>query len=153
MKTVIAIVVLVGLLSVVGAIIVGTRTFEGIVTEKPYEKGLSWDRTEKERASSGLRIEILTKTFVTGDNDILFSVLDREDRPFDGEAVSITISRPSSATYDRTFNTVMAGEGVYRASVSFPLHGFWDLKIPVPVKGKEIVFEKRIYVEKGGSSR
>ena len=153
MKTVIAVVVLLGLLSVAGVIIVGTRTFEGIVTERPYEKGLSWDKTENERTSSGLKIDVLTKTFVTGDSDIRFSVLDREGRPFDSGAVSITISRPSSAAYDRTFNTVKAGEGIYRAAISLPLHGFWDLKIHVPAMGKDIVFEKRIYVEKGGSSQ
>jgi len=38
--------------SVVTTVIVGSRSFEGIVVDKPYERGLSWDREQKERIES-----------------------------------------------------------------------------------------------------
>ena len=149
MKTLIVIVVLIGLLSVAAVIIVGSRTFEGTVTEKPYEKGLDWDKSREEKASSGLQVEVLTKLFVTGDNEILFSVLDREGKPLSDGRVSAGISRPSSSAYDRTFDVVARKDGTYLTAVLFPLQGYWDLRIEITREGKSMMFEKRIFVEKG----
>jgi nitrogen fixation protein FixH len=149
MKTLIVIVILVGLLSVAAVIIIGSRSFEGIVTENPYEKGLLWDKSRKEKASSGLNLDVLTKRFATGDNEVLFSVLDREGKPLPGGRVSAEISRPSSTAYDRKLEVEGPKDGVYAASVHFPAEGYWDLRVEITDGGKRLIFEKRILVEKG----
>jgi len=149
MKALIVIVVLVGLVSVAAVIIVGSKTFEGIVTERPYEKGLLWDKSRNEKASSGLKVEVLTKRFATGGNEILFSVVDRGGKALVDWKVSAGISRPSSDAYDRTFEVAGPRDGVYAVSLNFPLQGYWDLIIEVTQGEKSMIFEKRIFVEKG----
>jgi len=151
MKTLIVIIVFVVLLSVAAVIIIGSRTFEGIVTDRPYEKGLSWDKSQIEKAESGLSVDILTKFFTTGHNEILFSVIDSEGKsPLDARVYAV-ISRPSSSAYDMTFDALGPKDGVYAASVDFPLYGYWDLKICVTRGGKSLTFDNKIFAQKGGS--
>ena len=47
MKLIIYISVIAAFLAVAGAVFVGIQTFDGTVTDQPYEKGLAWDEREK----------------------------------------------------------------------------------------------------------
>lgn len=150
MKTLITLAIISALAAVAGSIIVGTTTFDGTVTEHPYEKGLLWDEVQREKATLGWTINIKNGEFVSGDNVLLVSVLDRDGAPLVNPAVSVTISRPSSSRHDNRLKTVKSQEGFYMMPVKFPLYGYWDVKINVIHGENNVMFTKRIFVEKGG---
>ncbi|HUO75970.1 MAG TPA: FixH family protein [Thermodesulfovibrionales bacterium] len=147
MKILIGIVIMVALAAVVTAVIVGNKSFEGIVVDKPYERGLSWDREQKERTESGLNIEIKNKTFTVGENDLLIQVTDREQKPVPDAILMLTVSRPSSSAYDRTYRFSGGEGGVYSAPVALPLYGHWDLRITIVRNGQNLLFPQKIFVE------
>ena len=148
MKTVLILVTLIGLSAVIAAIVVGNRSFEGIVTEHPYEKGLLWEKAEDEKTSLGWKIELPAGRYSVGKNTLTLALRDRGGKPLDGALVSITVSRPSTAAYDKTYRSQALGDGSYRARVELPFYGLWDLEIRV-VKGREdITFKNNIYAGK-----
>lgn len=148
MKTLITIVVIIGVAAVAGSIFVGVKSFDGIVTEHPYEKGLRWDDVRHKKLASGWDIEIWNNDLQTGENDIVILVIDKEGNPVAGSSISVMISRPSTGTYNEYFDTVSIKEGVFKVHVNFPLYGYWDLMTNVTKGGDSLLFEKRIFVEK-----
>lgn len=148
MKALIALVTLIALSAVIAAIVIGSRSFEGIVTEKPYEKGLSWDRTKDEKKSLGWDVEIPEKRFTVGKNTLIFSILDKKGEPLEGASISVTVSRPSTTAYDRTYKGERLDDGSSRAVVDFPLYGYWDLKIQVVKDQVNVIYTKNIFAEK-----
>lgn len=149
MKTLIVVVTLIGFAAVIAAIVVGTKSFEGIVVEKPYETGLLWDAAEKEKASLGWKVDLRTKNFRTGENAVVLQVFDIEGKPLSGAGVSITVSRPSTNAYDAVYPSREKTSGVYEARVRLPLFGHWDLKVSVTSKERAAVFHERIFAERG----
>ncbi len=148
MKTLIITIVLVSLLSVAVTIVVADKVFDGTVTSNPYEKGLLWDRVQKERKDSGLRVSIRNGGLAKGMNTLFFAVLDKTDRPLGKASVSVTVSRPSTTAYDRTYNCAKTDYGSWRANVDFPLYGYWDLNIHVLRGLSDISFTKQVFVQK-----
>lgn len=152
MKTLIAIVTVIGLTAVVGAIFIGVKSFDGIVTEHPYEKGLLWDEMERKRNELGWRVEILNREFITGDNNVLISVLDKNNMPLTVTDAALRISRPATATLNKKFDIILIRDGMFSARLNFPLFGYWDIGINVSSGGDSLLFEKRVFVKKGGKT-
>jgi nitrogen fixation protein FixH len=148
MKTLLILVTLIGLSAVIAAIVVGNRSFEGIVTEHPYEKGLQWEKVQDEKTSLGWEVQIPAGRCSVGKNTLTLALLDKGGRPLEGALVSITISRPSTTAYDKTYRSKALGNGSYRAEVALPLYGLWDLEVRV-VKGREdVTLTKHIFAER-----
>ena len=147
MKILIGIVIMVALAAVVTAVIVGSRSFEGIVVDKPYERGLSWDREQKDRIESGLNIGIKNRTFTVGKNNLLILVTDRKGKPVPDAVLMLTVSRPSTNVYDRTYRLGVSKEGIYSAPVELPLYGHWDLQITMMRNGHNLIFQRKIFVK------
>ena len=149
MKTLISIVVIVGLIAVAGAVVVGIKSFDGTVTAKPYEEGLAWDEARKDRVELGWSVKLNTNIFKMGENNLQFSLLDKQGEPLDlSSAVSLALSRPSTDNYDSKIDAEKLSAGLYRASVNFPLYGQWDIKIYLIKNDKKIEFKERIFVER-----
>ena len=148
MKTLIIVVIAIGLVSVIAVIVVGTRNFEGIVVEKPYETGLAWDSAEGERESLGWSVDIRTKKFRIGENDVLLRISDKEGKPLSLATVMIMVSRPSTNVYDKKYRVVSQLEGIYEAQVELPLFGYWDMNISIVKQGKNVVLHEKIFAEK-----
>ncbi|MGD0886944.1 MAG: FixH family protein [Thermodesulfovibrionales bacterium] len=151
MRILIAIIVLLGLASVIAVIYFGEHTFEGIVVEHPYEQGLAWDRVRKEKSALGWAVDLSNKQFKQGDNELVLSVHDKDGSPLRGAKVSVIVSRPATACYDRRYETVGFADGLYRSAVSFPLRGQWDVRVEVSRNGNTVVFDQRIFAEKEAS--
>lgn len=149
MKILIFIVVLIGILAILSPFIVGRSVFDGVVIDHPYERGLSWDETRREKAALGWQVHIGTKAYRVGQNAVAFSVIDKGGRPLPDAQVHLAISRPSSITYDRVFPVVKEAQGRYRAAVQLPLYGIWDLRITIAKEEKKVLFEERIFAQKG----
>lgn len=139
---------LAALLAVGGAVYVGIQSFDGVVTDNPYEKGLRWDEEKKQEEDTGWSVDIRGGGFTTGENILQVSVRDRAGGPLPDAVVVATVSRPSTSEYDRDYPAVKLGNGLFQAPVSLPLYGYWDIKIHVAGSGHNAVYEKRIYAEK-----
>jgi nitrogen fixation protein FixH len=131
MRRFIMMVVLVVFVATVGTIYVGSRSFDGIVDDRPYEAGLAWDETQKRQARLGWRITFEAAALKVGRNEVVLRLSDRNGHPLNGATVGITVSRPSTRDYDRTYVANPIGGGRYQASLAVPLIGWWDLRTVV----------------------
>jgi nitrogen fixation protein FixH len=147
MKTLIVTVTVIALVAVIGSIIVGERAFDGLVVEKPYDKGLQWDRDHTEKAGLGWNVFIKNRNLHTGDNDLIFSVLDKGGKPVEDVMATVLVTRPSTTAYDKYYEPSAQGNGTYKISVHFPLYGYWYVRINVAHERKNIVFEEKVYAE------
>jgi len=148
MKALITIVVIIALAAVAGSIVVGVMSFDGIVTDNPYETGLLWDEIQNKRDRLGWHVEFHNKEFVTGDNDVLVSVFDINNMPLAGSGVTLSISRPSTGTLDRDFDSTELRDGVFSSHLNFPVFGFWDIDITVSNGDDKLLFVKRVFVNR-----
>ncbi len=64
------------------------------------------------------------------------SVLGRDRRPLLGAEVTVTLSRPSTSAYDRSYPASPRPEGGYLAKVDLPLPGPWKVGTRI-THGKE----------------
>jgi nitrogen fixation protein FixH len=147
MRTVIIIISIIALAATVGTIAVGMRIFDGIVVENPYDAGLAWDETLRNKAALGWDLRLRNDVFKFGRNELSLEALDRNGRQLDNAVVSVTTSRPSTRAYDKTYQAVRTPDGKFRASIDLPLFGSWDLKVEVGRDKDHCSFNNRIYAE------
>lgn len=135
------------LAATIGTIIVGTRSFEGIVVDKPYEAGLAWDEQERKKTMLGWTVSVEDARFRTGENELVIGAIDKSGQPLANVAVTVTVSRPSTQDFDKTYAAVRQEDGRYRALVAFPLYGSWDITIDVMRNGDHSVYRDAVYAE------
>jgi nitrogen fixation protein FixH len=153
MKALIILVTVIGLAAVAGSIIVGLSSFDGTVTDNPYEEGLFWDKARRNMDELGWTVRLEGDIFYPGENEMTLSVTDRDGRPVNAKGITVMRGRPSSEEYDAYFMGTELNKGMYRVTVHFPVYGDWDIKVFVPHSSSGPLHEERIYVEKGGAGR
>jgi len=131
----------------VATIVVGSRSFEGIVAEHPYENGLAWDQVHREKTRLGWSVSVLGLPYKTGKNEMEFSVLDKNGRPLSGAVVNVALSRPATSALDRVYPARCGQDGHYRVSVDLPQFGYWDVRIEVKQQNEHCSFSEKIYAE------
>jgi nitrogen fixation protein FixH len=134
MRFLIAVIVVIcicALAATITAIVVGKQSFEGVVVVKPYETGLAWDETLRNKATLGWNVALQTTHFKTGKNDLVFSVRDKSGNPLAHALVKVTISRPSTGIYDKTYPAVILPDGRYTAMIDLPVYGTWTAIVDV----------------------
>jgi len=124
------------LAATIGAIVVGSRSFEGIVVDNPYETGLAWDKERLNREYLGWTVALQDATYKTGKNDLIIMVRDKNALPLSDAVVSVAVSRPSTREFDRTYRTVVQPDGGYRTEIDLPFYGIWGVIIEV-IRNKE----------------
>ena len=144
MRSLIIALCILALAATIAAIVVGSRMFEGVVVDRPYEAGLQWDEMQRRTARLGWKIEIETQSFRRGTDELLLRVIDRNGAPLDVRDVAVTLSRPSTRDYDRTYRMTPGGRGRYRASIVIPLVGQWDLRTEITGSDGPFVSVERI---------
>ncbi|HUI67634.1 MAG TPA: FixH family protein [Nitrospirota bacterium] len=149
MRILIIVICIIALAATIGAIIVGKRSFEGLVVEKPYETGLAWDETRNKQTNLGWTVSVQGARFKTGKNELIVKVVDKSRSLLTDAAVSVTVSRSSTREYDKTYRTIEQSDGRYHASISLPLYGSWDLIIDVSRKNDHSIFKEAIFAEQG----
>ena len=146
----IVLVCVVALAATIGTIVVGSRSFEGIVVDKPYETGLAWDEARRNRESLGWSVVLQETTYKTGKNDLIVMVRDKNGSPLSDAVVSVVVSRPSTREFDRTYLSVAQEHERRRsptddiAAIDLPLYGNWDVTIDVSRKNERTSFNKII---------
>ena len=147
MRTVIVIISIVAIALTIATIVVGIKSFDGVVVENPYETGLAWDETHQNKAALGWNVTLQNNHYITGMNELSLEALDRNGRRLENAMVSVTTSRPSTRAYDKTYPTVKTPDGKFLASIALPLFGSWDLRIEVSRDKDRCSFNNRIYAE------
>ena len=148
MRTVISIVSIIAIAATIGTIAVGMKIFDGVVVENPYDAGLAWDETRRNKDALGWGLKLKNDLFKTGKNELALEVLDRNGRQLDNAAVRVTTSRPSTRAFDKIYPAVRTPDGTFRTSIDLPLYGAWDLKITVSSGKDRCSFTNRIYADK-----
>lgn len=111
-------------------------TWTGLETEGHYEKGLAYNRTlaaARAQAERGWRVDFALDA-VTADGDTRTATLSATFAEADGTLLTgldarAVILRPTREGHDQEVPLAAAGNGVYRAVVTFPLPGQWDVRI------------------------
>jgi len=147
MKTLLIMVVSIGLLVIVLSIIIGIRSFDGMVAQNPYERGLKWDETNKKKRELGLAIEIKNTNIHTGENNILFKIYRNNGSLYLSPSIRVFITRPSTNRYDAEVVAQKIKEGLYKAKINFPVYGYWYLVIKPEDYREAVEFKKEIFVE------
>ena len=131
----------------IGTIVMGGRQFDGVVTERPYETGLAWDEVRKEQQRLGWTVTVLKQNIKKGGNDLSLTALGRDGKPLENATVLVTISRPASRQYDRTYEAKQLPEGRYIASIELPQFGYWDLRADIWQGTDRMEHRERIYAQ------
>jgi nitrogen fixation protein FixH len=138
------------LAATIGTIFVGSRSFEGIVVDNPYETGLAWDRERRNQEDLGWSVGLQETTYKTGKNDLIIMVRDKNALPLSDAVVSVVVSRPSTRAFDRTYRTVVQPNGRYRTEIDLPFYGNWGVVIDVSRKKERTSFSKIISANQDG---
>jgi nitrogen fixation protein FixH len=138
------------LAATIGAIVVGSRSFEGIVVDNPYETGLAWDSEHRNQENLGWSVVLQEAAYKTGKNDLIIMVLDKNGAPLSDAVVSVVVSRPSTRAFDSTYRTVVRPNGLYHAAIDLPLYGNWGVIIDVSRKNERTSFNKIISADQDG---
>ncbi len=146
MKALLIVISVIGLTAVIGAIVIGTRTFDGTVTPDPYEKGLAWDRERKEREAADLNVRTVIASPHIGHNRLRVTVTDKAAHGVTAE-VRVAVSRPATNHYDRVYPMEHAGEGNYLTDVELPLLGYWELTVTVSAGGSSTTYLSTVFAE------
>ncbi|MCK4910846.1 MAG: FixH family protein [Thermodesulfovibrionales bacterium] len=145
MKLTLTIVTLIGIFAVVGAIVMGNMSFDGVVVEHPYERGLQWDKENALREASGLDVRVLSRELPKGEAWIEFLVRHKDGSAYEGP-VELELTRPETTAMDRSYTTSALGGGRFAARVELPLEGAWDLMVSLSSVGNTVVFTRRVNV-------
>jgi nitrogen fixation protein FixH len=138
------------LAATIGAIVVGSRSFEGIVVDNPYETGLAWDRERRNQEDLGWSVALQEATYKTGRNDLIIMLRDKNALPLADAVVSVAVSRPSTRAFDRTYLTVVQPNGRYHTEIDLPVYGNWGVIIEVSRKKERTSFSKIISANQDG---
>jgi nitrogen fixation protein FixH len=149
MRIIITLIWILVLAATIGTIVVGSRSFEGIVEDNPYEAGLAWDEAREQKAKLGWTITLEETPFRTGGNTLLIDVFDKDRARLSDAVVRVSLARPSTKTYDKAYEAVRLADGRYHALVDMPLYGNWDVMIDVSRAKDRARFKKTVFAEKG----
>ena len=147
MKIVIAVVAIVALGAVVGAIWVGASSFERTVVADPYESGIHHDADRARARSLGWNVTIDEGVLRAGPAATLTATLTGKDgAPIDDAEVRFRVSRAGTSRFDRSAPGTHAGSGRYWAVLSMTEPGFWDLDVVIRRGEEALTLGKWIHV-------
>ena len=149
MRILIVLVCIVAIGATAATIIIGGRSFEGLVVEKPYDVGLAWDKTRQQKVELGWNVSTSKSSFAVGANDLRISVSDKTGKQLANAELNVKISRPATTAYDRTYQANRQTDGSYLASITLPLQGNWEATITVACGNSKASYSTKIYAPGG----
>ena len=109
------------------------KTHSGVVTDKPYEKGLAHDAYLAKAQS-----QPKWNTGFTFENNILrVSLKNEENEPLNSANVNVYFMRPIKSGDDFTMQMRYVGGGIYEIAPEFPHIGAWNIKLDTKWNGKQ----------------
>jgi len=135
-----------GLMAVVGAIVAGSLTFDGTVTEAPYETGLLWDQIRHEKSELGWNPRLTVNRYVTGRNRIVFTLSGPSGVPVPTEDVIVEAGRIDTNQFNRVLTTCRAEAAAYECDATFPVPGRWEFRFRWKGNPEQVYFVRSFEV-------
>lgn len=149
-KLLIAVVAAAALSAVVGAVWVGSRSFERTVVANPYEAGIHHDDARRRAQELGWNVWVDESALRAGPAARLSaSVTGKDGQPLTGAEVTFRVERPGTSLFDRSAPGVAGADGRYTATLPMPEPGFWDLDVVVRKDGETLTLGRWIHVGGG----
>ncbi len=113
----------------------------GLVVDDYYERGQDYEQNmlKKKARHPGWKLKILPprRIVVNQPAPFAFTVKDQEGQPVEVGEVMFRAYRPADAKADFELPMVADGQGRWKADVTFPLLGAWDVLVTVEHNGDE----------------
>ena len=110
-----------------------TSTFNGVITENAYEKGLSYNKTlEVARQQSDLNWKVdaqFTPAAVGHKGLVRLTYQDKDGNGVEGMDVQALVERPNVTGSEQRASFVGKGKGIYEIDIALPEGGQWDFDI------------------------
>jgi len=127
-----------------------TSTFNGLITENAYEKGLKYNKTlavARQQSDLGWTVEAKSVPGQTGHNaTVTISYLDKTGHGVDGLDVQALVDRPNVTGAEQRVAFEPKGKGLYSVDVTFPEAGQWDFDILAANDGSTYQLQRRFVV-------
>lgn len=119
------------------------KTHSGVVTEKPYEKGLAHDTTLEKARSQPKWTSI-----IAFDNGVLrWDLKNEQSFPISSGDVTAFFMRPIKSGDDFSLSLDYKGNGIYETKPDFPHIGAWNVKLDIKWKNKHYRTSKTLIVK------
>lgn len=128
-------------------VLVAARSWTGLVTERPYDRGLDYNRNLEAAAAMaelGWTAKLLAAPAAAGGYELTLEVRDRGGAPVGGLAVEGTLERPLQAGLDHPIALVQQGPALYRARVELPAAGQWHARLRLRRGAERMVVSERL---------
>ncbi|MEA1676123.1 FixH family protein [Nitrospirillum sp. BR 11163] len=144
-----------GVVIVVNSILiyVALHSWTGIVTAKPYERGIEYNKVLQAQAQQDALGWVFDADIEPwgdgpkGTGVLTVRVSDRDGAALDGMALTGRLVRPIDIMPDVPLTFTAAGNGRYTASVALPKHGQWDLKLKAEKGADWYHLTRRLFVK------
>ncbi|TWB40501.1 FixH family protein [Nitrospirillum pindoramense] len=144
-----------GVVIVVNSILIyyALHSWTGIVTAKPYERGIEYNKVLEAQAQQDALgwvfdadIEPVAKDS-QGNSVLTVRITGPDGAALEGMALTGRLVRPIDIMPDVPLTFTAAGNGRYTASVALPKHGQWDLKLKAEKGANWYHLTRRLFVK------
>lgn len=128
-------------------VLVAARSWTGLVTERPYDRGLDYNRNLEAAAAMaelGWTARLVAAPAAGGGHELTLEVRDRGGAPVGGLAVEGTLERPLAPDLDRPLALAPIGPGLYRARLELPERGQWHAHLRLRRGAERMVVSERL---------
>ncbi|MBB6254317.1 FixH family protein [Nitrospirillum iridis] len=126
------------------------HSWTGIVTAKPYERGIEYNKVLQAQAQQdalGWAFDADIEPVAGHDSVLTVRVADRDGAPLDGMTLTGRLVRPIDVMPDVPLLFTPVGNGRYTATVTLPKHGQWDLKLKAETGADWYHLTRRLFVK------
>lgn len=128
-------------------VLVAARSWTGLVTERPYDRGLDYNRNLEAAAAMaelGWTARLVATRGAAGGHELTLEVRDRGGAPVGGLAVEGTLERPLAPDLDRPLALAPVGPGLYRVHLELPEGGQWHARLRLRRGAERMVVSERL---------
>ncbi len=122
-------------------------TWTGLVTDRPYDRGLDYNRNLEAAAAMaalGWNTRLVARTTAEGGHELVLEARDREGEPLSGLRVEGRLERPLEPGADRELRLEAVGAGLYRAALGALPAGQWQARLKLVRGGEVLVVSERL---------
>lgn len=150
MKTVLWVVVFIGLAAVVGALVIGGLLRDSEVEEDPYKAGLRFDEERKRASGFGWRTGVFIVMRSADEAEVRLTIKNREGLPVSlrPEDVGMIATRPAGDLKDVPCEAGVEREGELRALCAPLAFGHWEFVATIKTEKGPVKLVERTYVKK-----
>ncbi|MEK7433733.1 MAG: FixH family protein [Cyanobacteriota bacterium] len=125
-------------------ILISIKTYDGLVEENYYKKGLNYQKTKEEQhtqAKLDLKVDFKNK------NDVYtITVLDKNNEYLEKSLVTLNFFRPTESGFDKEIILKEKSKGVYENKIAMDMKGIWDVFIEIKKGDLQWKSKKRIKI-------